>query len=231
MYSIAVLFVFFPFSLSAVTIRKCENTVATFLVILPVAFILLAIWIVKRALTHALIIFELSNICLSIWPQVGALALFLSSMERTVVETTIRPLEQPIAFHSVVDKGPLVDFTTACNASTIPVDLTLLKESFKHGVVRVYLEAHAVRFEAIDVDLTAILASTSPLLKLKLFLALSIKVVICFTLRIVVKWAQHLVDVSYRFVADAVHDIVVVLDSEVMLKANDVTIKAFPEVD
>lgn len=199
--------------------------------ILPVALILLAIWIVKRALTHALIIFELSNICLSIWPQVGALALFLSSMERTVVETTIRPLEQPIAFHSVVDKGPLVDFTTACNASTIPVDLTLLKESFKHGVVRVYLEAHAVRFEAIDVDLTAILASTSPLLKLKLFLALSIKVVICFTLRIVVKWAQHLVDVSYRFVADAVHDIVIILKSEVMLKANDVTIKAFPEVD
>ena len=199
--------------------------------VLPVALILLAIRIVKRALSHALVIFELSDICLSIWPQVGALALFLSSVERTVVETTIRPLEQPIAFHCVVDEGPLVDFTTACDASTEAVNLPFLKEPFEEGVVRVDLEAHAVRFKAFHVDLTAILASTPTLFKLKLFLALSIEIVICFMVCIVVKWAQHLVDVFDRLIADAVHHIVVILESEVMLKTNDVTIKAFPEVD
>ena len=199
--------------------------------VLPVALILLAIRIVKRALTHALVIFELSDICLSIRPQVGALALLLSTMECTVVETSIRPLEQPIAFHCVVDEGPLVDFTTACDASTEAVNLPFLKESFEEGVVRVDLEAHAVWFEAFHVDLTAILASTPSLLKLKLFLALSIKVVICFMVCIVVKWAQHLVDVFDCLIANAVHDIVIILESEVMLKANDVTIKAFPQVD
>ena len=199
--------------------------------VLPVALIPLPIRIVKHALTHALIVFELSHICLTIWPQVGALALLLSRMELTKVETAIRPLEQPLALHSVIDEGTLVDLTTTCDTSTIPVDLSLLEESLKDGVVRVDLEAHTVWFEAIDVDLTAILASTPPLLKLKLLLALSIKVVIGFMVCIVIKWTQHLVDVSYGFVTDAVHNIVVVLECEVMLKANDVTIEAFPEVD
>ena len=125
----------------------------------------------------------------------------------------------------------MVDFTSACYASTIPIDLPLLKESFKDGVVRVNFEAHAVWFEALHVDLTAILASTPSLLKLMLLLALRVKVIICFMVRIVIKWAQHLVDVSHSFVADVVHDIVVIPESKVMLKANDVTIKAFPEVD
>ena len=48
---------------------------------------------------------------------------------------------------------------------------------------------------------------------------------------IVIKWAQHLVDVFDCLIANAVHDIVIILESEVMLKANDVTIEAFPEVD
>ena len=125
----------------------------------------------------------------------------------------------------------MVDFATACDSSAKPVNLPLLKESFKYGVVWVNLEAHAIRFEGLYVDLAAILTATPSLLKLKLFLALSIKVIISITVRIVVEWAQHLVDVSYRFVADAVHDIVVVLDSEVMLKAYDVTIQALSEVD
>ena len=198
--------------------------------VLPVALIPLPIRIVKHALTHALIIFELSHICLSIRPHVSALTLLLSLVELTVVEAAIGPLEQPLTLHCVVDEGSLVDFTTARDASAIPVDLSLLEEALKDGVVRVYLEANAVWLEALNVDLAAILATTPPLLKLELFLALGIKVVVGFVVRIMIKGTQHLIDVSYRFVADAVHHVVVVLEGEVMIEANDVTIEAFPEV-
>ena len=80
--------------------------------LLPVAFESLAIRVVDDALTTTLIIFELTFVCLTIWPHVGAITLLLALHKVTKVETSIRPLEQALAMHCVVDEGTLINLAS-----------------------------------------------------------------------------------------------------------------------
>ena len=87
------------------------SAASVLLPLLPAAFKLLSIRVVNHAWATTLIVFELTFIDLSIGPQIGAITLLLSLIEGSEEEPTIRPLEQSLTVHCVVQKWTLIYFT------------------------------------------------------------------------------------------------------------------------
>ena len=207
-------------------IRPGVDSTAVLLAIFPGALVLLPVWIVDDTASAAIVIFELTFVDLAVRPHVGSLTGLFAEMEVSEIEPTVGPLEQSLALHDIVQERSLVDFTSRSDSSSEAVDLTFLKEAFEDGVIRVHFEAKSIWFECIKSDLTTVLGSAASLLKLALHHALRVHIIVNIVVLIVIKGAQHFVDVTHRLVSDSFHHILIVIQGELVVEPNDVTVQA-----
>lgn len=105
---------------------------------------LFAVWIVEYSVTIAVVSLELTYVNLAARPHVCSMSLLLAIDEVTEVNPAIRPLEQPLALHAVIQKVALVYFLAGSDSSAKPVDLALFKRAFKNRVIRVYFESNSI---------------------------------------------------------------------------------------
>ena len=140
---------------------------AVLLTILPITFEALAIRIMQNTEAVAIIALKFAVVCLSIRPDVSSFTVFLSCLEWSEVQSTIRPLVETLTTHSVVTKRSLVYFTFGSDTASPPVDLSFGKETLKERIIRVNFEAVTIRSTALLILLASVFCARSTRIKVE----------------------------------------------------------------
>lgn len=207
------------------------HTLAVLLAVFPEAFVALAIWVVKCALTIAVIHFEIAVVGLTISPHVDSFARFAATLERTVVETTIRPLVKTFATHRVVREWPLEHFTLGCDSAAPPVDLTLSEVALENRVVRVNFEPIAIRLTSLLVHLPAVHRTRLALVEVKPQTALGVHLsLVGVPILKVVKRTQLAINVLYHFIVYVLGHVFIIIERKAVVNPFDIRVDSFTKV-
>lgn len=191
----------------------------------------LPVWVVEHALAVALIVLEVADISLAVRPHVGSFAVFATLDEHAVEEASVRPLEEPVAMHRVLQEWSLVDLPSRRDAASPAVDLTFVELTFENRIVGENLEAHAVGLGAFETDLPAVLRATLPGIPVLAHDALRADIVLLVIVFKVVERTQRLVYVSHALVLNRFHNKLVVLQRKVMVHLLNVGVETLSEID